>query len=256
MKKRLDILVSEITGETRSKSQAIIMAGQIFVDNKIIDKPGALVDESLDIKIKSLFPYVSRGALKLKGAQEKFKINFKDKIVCDIGASTGGFTDCALQNGAKKVYAIDVGYGQLAQKIREDERVVVMEKTNIKNVASLPEPVDIFVIDVSFISLKKVLPQIQLIIQNSKLETRKSSEVIALVKPQFEVGKKIADKFRGVITDPKIQEGVLEDIKEFAQNLGYTIEDETESPIKGAKGNREFLLYIKVNPKTQITSNK
>ncbi|MBW6432118.1 TlyA family RNA methyltransferase [Patescibacteria group bacterium] len=245
MKKRLDILVSEKAGVTRTKAQALIMAGQVFVNRVRVEKSGTEIEESKNIEIKDLFPYVSRGALKLEKAAQEFEIDFKNRVVCDIGASTGGFTDYALQAGAKKVYAIDVGYGQLAQKIREDERVIVMERTNIKDVNSLPAPIDIFVIDVSFISLKKVLPQIQTIIRNSKLETRKSSDVVALVKPQFEVGKNVADKFRGVITDPKIQEDVLEEIKIFAKSNGFIIEGETESPIKGAKGNREFLLHLK-----------
>jgi 23S rRNA (cytidine1920-2'-O)/16S rRNA (cytidine1409-2'-O)-methyltransferase len=196
-KKRLDILVSEKTGATRSKAQALIMAGQVFVDEIRVEKSGTEIEDSKNILIKDLFPYVSRGALKLEKAATEFEIDFKNKVVCDIGASTGGFTDYALQGGVKRVYAIDVGYGQLAQKIREDKRVVVMERTNIKDISSLPEPIDIFVVDVSFISLKKVLPQIQTIIRNSKIETQKSSEVVALVKPQFEVGKNIADKFRG-----------------------------------------------------------
>lgn len=255
-KKRLDILVSEKIGVTRTKAQALIMAGQVFVDGIRFEKSGTEVEESRDILIKNLFLYVSRGALKLEKAASEFNIDFSNKVICDIGASTGGFTDYVLQNDAKKVYAIDVGYGQLAQKIREDKKVIVMERTNIKNINSLPEPVDIFVIDVSFISLKKVLPQIQTIIRNSKIETRKSSDVVALVKPQFEVGKNIADKFRGVITDPQIQNEILTEIKDFSTNLGYIIEGETVSPIKGAKGNREFLLFLKVNPNAQNTNNK
>jgi 23S rRNA (cytidine1920-2'-O)/16S rRNA (cytidine1409-2'-O)-methyltransferase len=250
-KKRLDILVSEKTGATRSKAQALIMAGQVFVDEIRVEKSGTEIEDSKNILIKDLFPYVSRGALKLEKAATEFEIDFKNKVVCDIGASTGGFTDYVLQNDAKKVYAIDVGYGQLAQKIREDKRVIVMERTNIRDISSLPEPIDVFVVDVSFISLKKVLPQIQTITRNSKLETRKSSDVFALVKPQFEVGKNIADKFRGVITDPHIQKEVLTEIKDFATNLGYIIEGETESPIKGAKGNREYLLYLKLKTNKQ-----
>lgn len=255
-KKRLDILVAEKTGESRSRAQALIMAGQVFVDGKKMDKSGTEVDDSKNIEIKELFPYVSRGALKLEKVAKEFKINFTDKIICDIGSSTGGFTDYALQNDAKKVYAIDVGKGQLAQKIREDKHVVVMEQINIRNVDSLPEKIDIFVIDVSFISLKKVLPQIITI--NTSCHSRKSGNldprikseddknyrVVALVKPQFEVGKKVADKFKGVITDSKIQNEVLENIKSYAKSLGYHIEGDTISPIKGAKGNREFLLYL------------
>lgn len=276
MKKRLDILVSEKADVTRTKAQALIMAGQVFVDGSRVEKSGTEIEVSKNVLIKDLFPYVSRGALKLEKAAKEFNIDFNNKVVCDIGASTGGFTDFALQSGAKKVYAIDVGYGQLAQKIREDKRVVVMERTNIKDVDFLPEPIDIFVIDVSFISLKKVLPQIQTIISPQSLRGVRQSpndvaiqiatatprddklgcDVVALVKPQFEVGKNIADKFRGVITDPQIQKGVLTEIKDFARKLDYIIEGETESPIKGAKGNREFLLYLKVNSSAQNTNNK
>ena len=243
MKKRLDILVSEKKDLSRAKAQAMIMAGQVFVDGTLASKAGAEFDESKKIEIKDLFPYVSRGALKIEKAYQDFNINFKDKVACDIGASTGGFTDFALQNGAKKVYAIDVGYGQLAQKLRENDRVVVMERTNIRDVSDLPEKIDIFIIDVSFISLKKVLPQILTIIRNSKFEIRNSS-VISLVKPQFEVGKKIADKFKGVIKDEKIQESVLKDIISYAENLGFKLKNKTTSPIKGTKGNREYLIHL------------
>jgi 23S rRNA (cytidine1920-2'-O)/16S rRNA (cytidine1409-2'-O)-methyltransferase len=255
MKKRLDILVAEKTGFSRSKAQAMIMAGQVYIDEKRVDKAGLEVDASKDIKIKELFPYVSRGALKLEKAANEFKLDFKNKIICDIGASTGGFTDYVLQNGAKKVYAIDVGHGQLAQKIRENKKVVVMEQTNIKEVDALPEPIDIFVIDVSFISLKKVLPQILTIISNFKFQIS-NCDVIALVKPQFEVGKHIADRYQGIITDIKIQKEVVSDIKNYAKKLGYIIEGVTESPIKGAKGNREYLLYLKANSKRQNANNK
>lgn len=237
-KERLDNLVARKISNSRTKAQAIIMAGQVFVEGKKSDKPGTMINSSSDIKVKELFPYVSRGALKIEKAHKEFRIDFKDKIVCDIGSSTGGFTDYALQNGAKKVYAIDVGKGQLAQKIREDNRVKVMEETNIKNVNSLPEKIDIFVTDVSFISVKIVLAQIKKI-------QKEDFKVIALVKPQFEVGKEVADKFRGVITNQDIQEEVLENIKEYARTLSYTIKGETVSPIKGAKGNKEFLLYLK-----------
>jgi 23S rRNA (cytidine1920-2'-O)/16S rRNA (cytidine1409-2'-O)-methyltransferase len=190
------------------------------------------------------FPYVSRGALKLKRAIETFGIDLAGKTIADIGASTGGFTDYALQNGADKVYAIDCGYGQLDQKLRNDKRVINMERTNIKDVEALPDPIDIFVIDVSFISLKKILPQVITIIRNSKFEIRNSSDIIALIKPQFEVGKEVADRYRGVIKDENIRQEVVTDIKNFATKSGYIIEGLTDSPIKGAKGNKEFLLYM------------
>ncbi|MDD3481167.1 MAG: TlyA family RNA methyltransferase [Patescibacteria group bacterium] len=236
MKQRLDILVAEKINVTRSKAQAIIMAGQVSIDGKIMDKPGAEIDDTKELEIKELFPYVSRGALKLEEAAKEFKIDFKEKVVCDIGASTGGFTDYVLASGAKKVYAIDVGTGQLASKLREDKRVVVMEKTNIKDVRTLPEKIDIFVIDVSFISLKKVLPK--------TIEIESQAEVVALVKPQFEVGKKVADKYKGIIRDTEIQLEVIRDIGQFAETLGFRVEGITESPIKGARGNREYLIYL------------
>jgi len=251
MKKRLDILTAEKLNISRAKAQALIMAGAIFVDEKMFTKSGLSIEETSDIRAREAFPYVSRGALKLEKAAQEFGIVFKDKIIADIGASTGGFTDYSLQHGAKKVYAIDCGYGQLDQKLRNNKRVINMERTNIKDVEALPESIDVFVIDVSFISLKKVLPQVATIIRNSKtcpatdgFEIRNSSDIIALIKPQFEVGKKIADKYRGVITDENIRQEVVTDIKNFATKNGFTIESLTESPIKGAKGNKEFLLYL------------
>lgn len=255
MRKRLDILAAETLGVSRSKAQALIMAGAIFVDDKVITKSGTEIDEGAVVQIKEVMPYVSRGALKLEKAAKEFDIDFSGKVICDIGASTGGFTDYALQNGALKVYAVDTGYGQLDQKLRADKRVINMERTNIKDVDALPEPIDIFVIDVSFISLKKVLPQVITIIRNSparsvaegeggSFEIRHSSHVVALVKPQFEVGKKVADKYKGVIRDESIRREVLEDIKNFAGSIGFRVLGTTKSPITGAKGNREHLLYL------------
>lgn len=243
MKKRLDLLVSEEEKISRAKAQALILAGQVLVDGKVMDKAGTEVDEKAMITVKEKFPYVSRGALKLEAAAKEFKIDFRGKIVCDVGASTGGFTDFALQDGAKKVYAIDTGYGQIDQKLREDPRVILMERTNIKEVKSLPEPIDIFVIDVSFISLKQVLPAVQNIIRKSAIENQKFS-IVALIKPQFEVGKEVADKTKGVIKDEKIQMAVVEEIGRFAETIGYKIQGLTQSPITGAKGNKEFLVYL------------
>lgn len=241
-KERLDRIVSELTGASRAKAQSLIMAGRVFVDGVRADKAGTEIPEDKKIEIKDPFPYVSRGALKIKGAAEKFGIDFSKKTVCDIGASTGGFTDYALQKGAQRVYAIDVGYGQLAQKIREDRRVVVMEKTNIKEVESLPEPIDLFLIDVSFISLKKVLPQVKKIIENPT-SVSKEADIVALIKPQFEVGKEVADKCRGVIKDKKIHLKIVGQTEEHVQKLGFKTMGTIESPIKGAKGNTEFLIY-------------
>jgi 23S rRNA (cytidine1920-2'-O)/16S rRNA (cytidine1409-2'-O)-methyltransferase len=237
MKKRLDILVAEKENISREKAQALIMSGSVFIKSRIADKSGATYEDGLEIEVIKRFPYVSRGALKLKKAVEDFKIDLEGIIICDVGASTGGFTDYSLQNGAKKVYAIDTGYGQIDQKLREDMRVILFEKTNIKNVESLPEKIDLFVIDVSFISLKQVLPACQKI--------QKDAEVVALIKPQFEVGKEIADKAKGVIRDKKIQTDIVENIGKFSEGLGYKTEGIIESPITGAKGNVEFLIYLR-----------
>ncbi len=236
MKKRIDILLAEKLEITRAKSQAMIMAGEISINDKLVTKSGHEFPEEIEIIVKDKFPYVSRGALKIEKAINEFKINVKDKIVCDIGASTGGFTDYVLKNGAKKVYAIDSGYGQLDTKLRNDDRVVNMERTNIRDINFLPEKIDIFVIDVSFISLKKVLPQCKKIAE--------LSPVVALIKPQFEVGKSIADKTKGVIRDDKIRHDVVSDISNFSETLGYKIVGVVESPITGAKGNVEFLIYL------------
>lgn len=267
MKKRLDSMVAEKEKISREKAQALIMAGVVFIDGKKSDKSGTQVGDDLEIEVKEKSPYVSRGALKLEKAVKEFGISFKDKVVCDVGASTGGFTDFVLQNGAKKVYAIDSGYGQLDLRLRNDKRVINMERTNIKEVDSLPEPVDVFTCDVSFISLKQVLPAIQTLIQNcchsdrvkqveeSLYDEDKGSlrfgrddkrrvDIVVLIKPQFEVGKKIADRYKGVIKDEKIRQAVVNDIKDFAESIGYKVQGLTESPITGAKGNKEFLLYL------------
>lgn len=237
MKKRLDILVAEKGNISREKAQALIMAGAVFLDGQKATKPGIQYDESMNVAITQRMPYVSRGALKLEKAASEFGIDFTGKTVCDVGASTGGFTDYALRHGAKKVYAIDTGYGQIDQKLREDKRVVLLEKTNIKNVESLPENIDMFVIDVSFISLRQVLPAVKKIDQ--------SSEVVALIKPQFEVGKEMADKTKGIIRDEEVQAEVVEQIGKYAEENGFRIEGVIDSPITGAKGNKEFLIYLK-----------
>lgn len=236
MKQRLDIVVSEKLNISRAKAQAMILAGEIFIDGKIAPKSGDLVDGAIEISVKNQFPFVSRGALKIEKAFQEFRLNFQGKTICDIGASTGGFTDFVLQHGANKVFAIDTGYGQLDQKLRNDARVVNMERTNIKDINHLPDAVDLFVIDVSFISLKKVLPQCN--------EIEPSAPVVALIKPQFEVGKNIADKYRGIIKDEAIRQKIVTEISEFAQSLSYNIEGVVESPITGAKGNKEFLIYL------------
>lgn len=238
MKKRLDLIVSEKIDVSRSKAQAMIMAHEVSVNGVIVTKPGQEFSENSEVMTRDVFPYVSRGALKIKKAVKEFEINLNGKIICDIGASTGGFTDYVLQNGAKKVYAVDSGYGQLDLKLRRDSRVVNMERTNIKKVHLLPDKIDLFVVDVSFISLKKVLPICK--------EIQEDAPVIALIKPQFEVGKKIADKNKGVVRDKKIQLDVVKEISEFAESIRYKVKGLTESPITGAKGNVEFLIYLTV----------
>lgn len=237
MKKRLDILVAEKEKISRKKAQALIMAGLVTVSGKKTDKAGVNIEEDSKIEVTKTFPYVSRGALKLERAVRDFGISLKNKTVCDVGASTGGFTDFSLQNGAKKVYAIDTGYGQIAQKLREDKRVILYERTNIKNVKELPEKIDIFVIDVSFISLTQVLPAVKRLI-------KKKTEIVALIKPQFEVGREIASKGKGVIRDAGVQLEMVREIGKCAESLGFSVQGITESPILGARGNREFLIYL------------
>jgi 23S rRNA (cytidine1920-2'-O)/16S rRNA (cytidine1409-2'-O)-methyltransferase len=230
-KKRLDLLLTEKGFvQSRTKAQALIMSGLVFVDGQNHDKSGSLVDESANIHIKEKFPYVSRGALKIEEAYKHFHLNFQDKIICDIGSSTGGFSDFSLSMGASKVFAIDVGTGQLDQKIRNDDRVVVMENTDFRDVTVLSDEVDFFLADVSFISLKKIIPGIKNLMSDG-------SQIVLLVKPQFEVGKKEADRGKGVIRDQAIREKALGDIIVFAESLNLNKLGLVESPIKGAKGN-------------------
>ncbi len=239
-KERLDaLLANRGLFESRAKAQAAIMAGQILVNDQKIDKPGTQVPEDAAIRILGdKLPYVSRGGLKLEKALKIFPISVQGKIVADIGASTGGFTDCALQNGAAKVYAIDVGYGQLAWKLRSDERVVNMERTNVRYLEreQLAEMVDAVTIDVAFISLDKVLPAVRKILKDDGF-------VIALIKPQFEAGKENVGK-KGVVRDPKIHEAVINNVIAFAKNEGFGIAGLEFSPIKGPEGNIEYLLYL------------
>lgn len=239
-KERLDaLLTARGLFESRAKAQAAIMAGQILVNEQKIDKPGTQVTEDAKIRILGdKLPFVSRGGLKLAKALKIFPISVEGKVVADIGASTGGFTDCALQNGAAKVYAIDVGYGQLAWKLRNDERVVNMERTNVRYLEKeqLAEMVDAATIDVAFISLDKVLPAVHKILKANGF-------VIALIKPQFEAGKENVGK-KGVVRDPKVHEAVINNVISFAQNEGFGIAGLEFSPIKGPEGNIEYLLYL------------
>ena len=241
IKKRLDVLLTErMYAETRTKAQAIIMSGNVYVNGQKADKPGVSYEETVEIEVRgAVCPYVSRGGLKLEKALRDFGVK-PDGFVCsDSGASTGGFTDCLLQQGASKVFAIDVGYGQLDWKIRNDPRVVVMERTNIRNVTSedLGEPLDLSVVDVSFIGLEIVLPAIKNLLKPGK------GQVLCLIKPQFEAGKDNVGK-KGVVREPKIHQMVLDNFVALVHGLGFKILGLTFSPVKGPEGNIEFLGHL------------
>ena len=243
MKKRIDILlVDKGHFESRERAKKAIMAGLVFVDNQRCDKPGTEVNEDANILVKgNPIPYVSRGGLKLEKAMKCFGVTLNDKVCMDIGASTGGFTDCMLQNGAAKVFSIDVGYGQLAWKLRQDERVVCMERTNIRHVTieDTKEFADFASIDVSFISLRLVLPK-------AKELLNRDGEVVALIKPQFEAGKEKVGK-KGVVRDKKVHIEVIETISQFAVDNGFAILHLDYSPIKGPEGNIEYLIHLRNN---------
>ena len=241
IKKRLDVLLVErLYAETRSKAQAIIMSGNVYVNGQKADKPGTSFEETVEIEVRgAVCPYVSRGGLKLEKALRDFGVK-PDGFVCsDSGASTGGFTDCLLQQGASKVFAIDVGYGELNWKIRNDPRVVVMERTNIRYVTpeDLGEPLDLSVIDVSFIGLELVLPTIKNLLKPGQ------GQVLCLIKPQFEAGRENIGK-NGVVRDPKIHQMVLDNFVTLVHGLGFTILGLTFSPVKGPAGNIEFLGHL------------
>ncbi|MBU4316072.1 MAG: TlyA family RNA methyltransferase [Proteobacteria bacterium] len=239
-KKRLDLLLVEKNlASSRQRSQALILAGRILVDHEPVDKPGTLIPVHAEIILKGDdLPFVSRGGLKLDSALNEFNIDVKDLICLDVGASTGGFTDCLLQRGASKVFAVDVGYGQLAWKIRNDTRVLVLERTNIRHLPehALPCLVDFACIDVSFISLKIVIPA-------TLKFMKKPSRIVALIKPQFEVGKGKIGK-GGIVRDPELQQKVLEELPLFFSSQGLFCESIIPSPVLGAKGNKEFLISL------------
>ncbi|MFA7308920.1 MAG: TlyA family RNA methyltransferase [Patescibacteria group bacterium] len=242
MKKRIDqLLVEKGFAPTRAKAQGFIMAGQVLVVGHKVTKAGDMVAEDAHIEVIQRSPYVSRGAEKIAGATEVFKLDFAGTVIADVGSSTGGFTDYALQHGATKVYAIDVGTGQLEWKLRNDPRVVVMEKTHIKHVKDLPDAIDLWVVDVSFISLRKVLPEIVRIAHESTLS---KVDAVVLFKPQFEAGKEIVDKTKGVIKDAAIHEQLLKEFRNWCTEHDFTVISETTSPIVGDKGNREFFFHI------------
>ena len=241
MKERLDVLlVKRNLASSREKAKAIIMSGNVFVDGQREDKAGTSFSEEVQIEVRGhALPYVSRGGLKLEKAMKNFDVSMEGKVCTDVGSSTGGFTDCMLQNGAVKAFAIDVGHGQLDWKLRQDERVVCMEKTNIRYVQpeDLGEPIDFSSIDVSFISLTKVL----LPIRNYLKE---NGEIVALIKPQFEAGREKVGK-KGVVRDPTVHKEVLEHYLEHAQEAGFGVLGLTYSPIRGPEGNIEYLGFLK-----------
>ena len=243
-KERLDVLLVSLgLAESRAKAQATIMAGEVYVNGQKADKSGMEVDITSNIEVRgSACPYVSRGGLKLEKALRNFGVDPTGYVCSDSGASTGGFTDCLLQQGASKVFAIDVGYGQLAWKIRNDPRVVVMERTNIRYVTleDLGEPLDLSVIDVSFISLGLVLPVVKTLLKTT-------GQVLCLIKPQFEAGKDKVGK-KGVVRDPAVHEEVLQNFISLAKSLDFTIRNLTFSPVKGPEGNIEFLAHLSMQP--------
>lgn len=240
MKERLDVLlVSRGLAPSREKAKAVIMAGQVLVDGQREDKAGSMFKDTVEITVKGhTLPYVSRGGLKLEKAMTHFGVTLQDKICMDVGSSTGGFTDCMLQNGAVKVYAVDVGHGQLDWKLRNDERVVCMERTNIRYVTpeDIQEAPSFISIDVSFISLTKVL----LPVRNLLTE---DGEVVCLIKPQFEAGREKVGK-KGVVRDPAVHKEVIEQVISYAKSISFEVRHLEYSPIKGPEGNIEYLLHI------------
>ncbi len=240
---RIDkLLVEKGLVKSRERAKALLMAGKVFVDGKVVTKPGIKVRRDAFVELKGEdIPYVSRGGLKLEKALDYFGIDVKDKICVDVGASTGGFTHCLLLRGAKKVYAIDVGYGLLDWKLRNDPRVVVLEKTNIRHMPrdAISDCVDFVCVDVSFISLEKVLPKVKELLEEG-------GECVLLIKPQFEVGREKVSK-GGIVKEASYRLEAVEKVKRIAEQLGFEVIGVTESPIKGAKGNIEYLMYLRFN---------
>ena len=241
-KERLDVaLVRRELAPSRERARALIMAGQVFVDAKMVDKPGMLISLEAECRLAETpdeLKYVSRGGLKLEKALQTFDLKPAGLVALDVGASTGGFTDCLLRNGASKVYALDVGRAQLAWTLRNDLRVVVMEQTNIRHVTTLPEPIQCAVIDVSFISLRLVLPPIVPLLTPG-------AWLVALLKPQFEAGKAEVDRGSGVISDPAVHTRVLDEIQAWIpEHTPLRVQGVTDSPIHGRDGNKEFLLHL------------
>ena len=243
-KERLDVaLVRRGLAQSREKARALIMAGQVYLGDRLVDKPGLLVPLDAAYRIAEAsdeLKYVSRGGLKLEKALDAFALDPAGLVALDVGASTGGFTDCLLKRGAARVYALDVGRGQLAWTLRNDPRVMVMEHTNIRYVTALPEPVQCAVIDVSFISLRLVLPSVAALLMPE-------AWVVALVKPQFEAGKAEVDRGAGIISDPAVHTRVLEELQAWIPaHTPFQVQGLTDSPIYGRDGNREFLLHLRM----------
>ena len=240
MKQRIDLLlVEKKLVESRNKAQSKIRSGQVFIDNVKIEKPSELVDSDSNIFLqKDKFEFVSRAGFKLQHAIENFRIDLQDKIAVDVGASTGGFTDCMLQHGAKKIYAVDVGTNQLAEKLKTDSRVVSLEQVNFRHVDKEifnDDRIDFVSIDVSFISLEKILPVV--------FELFENAAVVALIKPQFEVGKNLVGK-NGIVKNANVRKKAVENVENFARNLGFKILGRIDSPITGSDGNVEYLIYL------------
>jgi 23S rRNA (cytidine1920-2'-O)/16S rRNA (cytidine1409-2'-O)-methyltransferase len=241
VKKRLDVLLVERgLVESRERAQQLIRAGQVLVEEWVVDKPGTRVSPEAAIRLRATLPYASRGGLKLEAALAGFGIEVVGKVALDVGASTGGFTDCLLQHGAARVYAVDVGYGQLAWKLRRDPRVVVLERTNIRYLEGLPEPVDLATVDVSFISLELVLPVVIKLLKPRRV-------IVALIKPQFEAGREQVGK-GGVVRDPAVHRAVLRKILGWARDHGLAVRGLMRSPLLGPAGNVEFFAHLSLDP--------
>ena len=241
MKKRLDVLLVERgLAETRERAQALVLAGEVRVEGRPAEQVAARVEETAEILVKAPLPYVSRGGYKLVGALEDFGVSTSGKVCADIGASTGGFTDVLLQRGAARVYAIDVGYGQLAWKLRQDPRVVVMDRVNARYLERLPEPIELMVIDVSFISLELILRVAQPLL-------KPDGEIVALIKPQFEAGRERVER-GGIVRNVETHRNVLAKIMQASLALQFTVMGLMRSPIEGTEGNVEFFIYLTPDP--------
>ena len=247
MKERLDVLlVKRNLAESREKAKALIMSGIVYVNGQKEDKAGTTFEETAPIEVRgSTLKYVSRGGLKLEKAMDRFGVRLDGKICMDVGASTGGFTDCMLQNGAVKVYSVDVGHGQLAWKLRNDDRVICMEKTNIRYVApeDIADPIGFASIDVSFISLTKVLGPVKALLEDN-------GQIVCLIKPQFEAGREKVGK-KGVVREPAVHLEVIDMVIDYALSIGFEALNLEFSPIKGPEGNIEYLLYLQKHPEDQ-----